>query len=598
MKFWLRKFVGLLLVSITVLLSMAGCSKKDGDRNNTVSIGYQSGKYDMIISSSDDIKCDYLLVYNDTASYAEIDACIDFLERLSVSLPATFQLCPDTLNVPNENQKIITLGSVDYNQSVTSAQIMNSIRRNNYYDYLVRSYGNIVTINWASKYGREEAFDYLAENVLTGKASAYFNNTFSYLHLSDRSDSPVVTVDDVNIIQYTIVLPAAPSYMERHMAQNLADAIYDATGVEVPIITDVIEEASYEILIGDTNRGETYVTEFFAAKRFAIVQYGSKLILRGGQIEATSAAVSLLTDMINNAVITAEPVHLPAGYCKTGNVDAYTINNFNGYELVFSDDFNSFELDTEVWNNYEHEIPSYAQDYNIMCYKPDSVTFNNRNMIIETYLGSDGYTSGSVDTYNKLRLQYGYVEVRARFRTAPGYWVKLMLTNQFENKETVSQIDVFNSLASSDTIFATAGTLSQSNYYEEHVDFVQPSYDGYRQGSLDYEQLINEEEYHTYGVEWTDDYIRFFIDGVAYGTLETTDKKFDSLNTEMYLSFFLGVEMTDQLTNDELAQWPAPMYVDWVRIYQREGQKITLGAPEVDTTSSNQSATDKNASSK
>lgn len=564
------------LVITFVLLSFAGCGGQS-DGVTSVDIGYHSGKYDMIVNSVEKINCDYLLVYHSTASYAEIDACIDLLEQLSVSSKSTFQLCPDTLTISNANQKIILLGSTSYDESVKSASIIKNIRSNNYYDYMFRVYGNVLSINWVSKFGREDAFGYLIETLLPNGLESLFGTEYSHLYLSRRSDSPIVTIDDVNIIQYTVVVPGSPSLMEKYCAEQLVKKIKDATGTELPLVTDSAEESTYEILIGDTNRGETYVTSFFAKNRFAIAQYGSKLILRGGQIEATAAATALLTSYIENAGITAEPLHIKPGYCYTGNTERYSANNFNGYSLVYSDEFNSMSLDSSSWNVMSDAIPTYGISPGLMYYDADNVLFDGNNLVLRTQLGSFGYESGQVSSDNKISFKYGYVETRARFRTAPGYWVKLILTNQNYKEDTVSQIDVFNSLASNDTIFASAGVLESKTYYENYLSMMEPSYEAYRSVGLGEGNLLNDGQYHTYGVEWTEQYIRFYMDGVQYGIIEVTADKYKELNKELYMSFVIGVEMTDQLADDEAAQWPADVSIDWIRVYQKEGSSITRG---------------------
>ena len=82
---------------------------------------------------------------------------------------------------------------------------------------------------------------------------------------------------------------------------------------------------------------------------------------------------------------------------------------------------------------------------------------------------------------------------------------------------------------------------------------------------------FNEEQYHTFGVEWTPEYIRFFLDGISYGTVEVGSDKYKDLNTEMYIDFIGGVNMTETVANDEVAMWPINLNIDWVRVYQRAG---------------------------
>ena len=104
-----KRVAAFALALLMLVLTFSSCAKKKSP-GNTVSIGYNSGRLDMIVDSSDEINCDYLLVYNDTAGGSEIDACIDLLEQLTLLSTDSFQICPDTLVVPSSKQKIILLG--------------------------------------------------------------------------------------------------------------------------------------------------------------------------------------------------------------------------------------------------------------------------------------------------------------------------------------------------------------------------------------------------------------------------------------------------------------------------------------------------------
>ena len=565
--------VAIILSIIIVALSFSGCGENEGDK---VDIGYISGNYQMIVDSSDEINCDYLLVYRSNASYYELDAFVDFLDKLSVASTASFQICPDTLNVPNKNQKIILLGSTVYGESNKSESIMENIRPDNYFDYLLRGYSNILSVTWKSKYGREDAFNYILNNLLADDFDKNFTTNYSYMYLSDRTDTPAVTIDDINIMQYSVVMSGSPSYIERMAAEKLVSAVKASTGVDIPLVTDAVEESRYEILVGDTNRGETYVTSFFDTKRYAIAQYGTKLILRGGQIEATAEAVNIFADTISNFAVTAEPLHIQANYCKTGSIASFGGDNFAGYKLVYDDEFNQKGLDTEQWLVENGAIMGYGDASALMFFRPNKVTVDGSNMVISTVHGTDGYISGHVTTQNSFSYKYGYCEVRARFRATPGFWVKMVLTNINDNKDSVSQIDVFNSHGSNEIIFGSLGVLESDKYYDHYLELMEPSYEGYRAGTFEFGKYLNDNDYHTYGVEWTPEYVRFFIDGAAYGTVDiTSDKYKELLNNELYLDFTVGVNLTEQEVNDEMACWPIDVCIDWLKVYQREGGTYT-----------------------
>ena len=555
-----------------MLFSFAGCGESEEDNTG---ISYISGKYQMIIDSVDDINCDYLLIYRSGASYNEIDSFVDFMEKLAASSSATFQICPDVLNVTDPQQKLIFLGSTAYNESKISDEIMDEIRTNNYYDYFLNGFQNSLSVSWISKFGREDAFNYVISNLLNNNFENCFKSDYNYMYLSDRSDTPVVTIDDINIIQYSIVMSGSPSYIERNAAQRLVRVIKNATGVEVPLVTDAVEESTYEILIGDTNRGETYLTSFFATKRYALAQYSNKLILRGGQIEATSKAVDEFADMVESASVTAAPLHIKPNYCKTGSISTYGGDYFDGYEVVFSDEFNSDEINTDIWTIENGAIPTYGDAAGLLNINRENIYSNGSAMILRTGLSGEGYHTGHVTTENSFSMKYGYVEIRARFRAAPGFWMKMILTDQNDKKKEVAQIDVFNNLGGADNIFASLGILDSDSYYSTYLGLHEPKYEAYRSGTFENGKLLNDDEYHTYGVEWTPEYVRFFIDGISYGTVEVTANKYKDLKTELYLDFMGGVNLTEQKTVDEDAMWPLDFTLDWVRVYQREGSTFT-----------------------
>ena len=185
-------------------------------------------------------------------------------------------------------------------------------------------------------------------------------------------------------------------------------------------------------MIGDTNRGETYMTSFFATKRYALAQYSNKLILRGGQIEATSKAVDEFADMVESASVTAAPLHIKPNYCKTGSISTYGGDYFDGYELVFSDEFNSDEINTDIWTIENGAIPTYGDAAGLLNINRENIYSNGSAMILRTGLSGEGYHTGHVTTENSFSMKYGYVEIRARFRAAPGFWMKMILTDQKE----------------------------------------------------------------------------------------------------------------------------------------------------------------------
>ncbi len=576
-----RKIIKSICVILSVLMFFSFFTSCGKDNENDANV---PGSYDMIIDSASKVNCDYLLIYHNTASYSEIESFVDFLEKLSGASTKSFQICPDTVVPPKANQKIILLGNTNYAESAKSAAVIDSIRSNNYYDYLLYTYDNILSVNWVSKFGRQDAFEYILKNMTADNFDSVFNKKYSMLHLSQRSDAPIVTINDVNIVQYSVIMNSAPSYLERSAAERLVRAIKDATGVEVPLLPDSTEESTYEILVGNTNRAETAVTTFFSTSRYAVAQYGNKMILRGGQIEATSQAVMAFTELIEKSTITAEPLHIRPNYTKTGVTNLNNGELFDGYKLKYKEDFNDTKLDTEVWSVENAAIPSYGVGALLMNFSSDAISYDNQNLIITTRLSERGYESAHITTHERFTFQYGYVEIRARFHAMQGLWSKMLLTNQNLKGDTVSQIDVFNIFGDKNVVSGSLGTLDKDTYYENYLDLLEPKYEAHRQGMLEFDKQFNVEEYHTFGVEWTPEYVRFFVDGKSYGTVEISSDKYKDLHTEMYLDFMAGVNLSKEQINDKEQIWPVDSYIDWIRIYQKDDGVFTdLKAVTTDT---------------
>jgi beta-glucanase (GH16 family) len=245
-----------------------------------------------------------------------------------------------------------------------------------------------------------------------------------------------------------------------------------------------------------------------------------------------------------------------------------------GWELVWEDDFDGTSLDTTRWNVLTREQSKHGE---LQYYVPDEVYVENGLLRLRSRVrnyGSMKYTSGRLDTRNKVAPVYGRFEIRARLPKGKGVWPAHWLYPQNRNwpmeymmleavaagKESLipeerpwySEIDIMEFLGHEPDILY--GTL---HYYT--FDGVKKTSSGKETGVVSYP-----DDFHVYALEWEPDAIRWYIDG------------------RLYHSTVLGVPHTPHylIINTAIGgSWPGnpdsttvfPQYhdIDYVRLYRR-----------------------------
>lgn len=209
-------------------------------------------------------------------------------------------------------------------------------------------------------------------------------------------------------------------------------------------------------------------------------------------------------------------------------LSAFTILVMSNYvnaqcnQLVWSDEFDGTNLDVSKWS-YETgngcpnlcgwgngELEYYTEGDNIEIV--DGVlTLTARR---EDYGGSS-FTSGKLVTLGKFSQTYGRFEARMRMPLGLGLWPAFWMLSVNNDWPMTGEIDIMEYRG--DEPNDTHGTLHYG------LQWPQNRYDGSSYtapGSL-------AEEFHVYAVEWTEDFIKWYVDDDLFKT-ETRDP--NSLN--------------------------------------------------------------------
>ena len=243
-----------------------------------------------------------------------------------------------------------------------------------------------------------------------------------------------------------------------------------------------------------------------------------------------------------------------------------------GYELFWNDEFNSDTLNLKYWNielwwpgAFNNELQSYTQHQN-------NITLQNGYLYLRAQKdmpfnpNNPGYTSGRITTKNKVELQYGFWEVRAKLPSGNGTWPAIWMLNSIIDSigwPYSGEIDIMEHVGyDPNRVFFS---LHNENLYAN-------VYGSDQQSIYDDDQLEN--QFHTYAIEWDSTNIKGFFDGIEYFDY---DKPLgSSYSSWPYDSpFFLilnlaiggdwgGVQGVDN------SIFPASFVIDYARMFKKE----------------------------
>ena len=245
------------------------------------------------------------------------------------------------------------------------------------------------------------------------------------------------------------------------------------------------------------------------------------------------------------------------------------------WEVVFQDDFNSFNNIRWNINDYLHSIND-PQHYIL-----NNVEINNGKLVFttqkETYKctkpncncnnGTFNYTSGHV-TSNSL-YKYGYFEIYAKLPASSGYWPAFWLWNNSPGTQTsncwYNEIDIFEA-------YGWKADIVESRV---HWGFQCPAdiYDSLEKGlhTCDYST-----GYHWYGLEWDSKQITWYVDRKI---VRQVANNMDGIGIQNPMGIIINVSLSGATTGNIINSttiFPNYMYVDQCNVYQLKCDKNTV----------------------
>lgn len=252
----------------------------------------------------------------------------------------------------------------------------------------------------------------------------------------------------------------------------------------------------------------------------------------------------------------------------------------NGWRLVWSEEFDGPEIDRSVWNfdtgngqaagvaGWGNAELEYYTDDPANAYIHDGKLVIRADKGLRTdRFGTYHYTSARLNTKGKVNVKYGRIEVRAKLPEGQGIWPAIWLLGADIGEKgwpACGEIDIMELVGHMPgTVHGTIhGPLSGGPGIS--ASYTLP---GGRKFS---------EDFHVFGMEWSEGVIEFFVDDTVYQELRRDRMPKSYAEREWVYDheffFIVNVAVGGRWPGypDESTVFPQAMEIDYIRVYQQQ----------------------------
>lgn len=242
---------------------------------------------------------------------------------------------------------------------------------------------------------------------------------------------------------------------------------------------------------------------------------------------------------------------------------------YEGYNLLFNDEFDGTALNGSIWS-YQNgngcpDLCGWGNN-ELEYYRPENSWLGNGVLTIEarkeTFQNNE-YTSTKLISQGKQAFKYGRVDVRAKLPRGKGLWPAIwMLGSSISSVgwPACGEIDIMEMVGGNGGEKTSHGTAHWRN---ENGDKTESGDSRTLNEGLD-------QKFHVYSLIWNELEIKWLLDDVPYHTLDITTAGKDAFHNPFYFILNVAVGGTWPGNPTSSTEFPTQMQIDYLRVFQEQ----------------------------
>lgn len=229
-------------------------------------------------------------------------------------------------------------------------------------------------------------------------------------------------------------------------------------------------------------------------------------------------------------------------------------------QKIFEDNFDGESLNMNYWSFEEGDgCPNLCGWGNneLQIYSRDYVKVEDGNLVITALKKGDQYYSGKINTKDKVELQFGSIEVRAKLATGKGFWPALWMLGADVNEvgwPASGEIDIMEYVGKEPgKVFTSLHTPAS---HGKTINTKKTKIEGIEDG------------FHIFRADWSDKDIKFYVDNALVYTFipKAYDKANFPFNKPFYflINLAVGGNLGGSIVDE--SSLPQKLYVDYIKV--------------------------------
>ncbi|MBT8220399.1 MAG: glycoside hydrolase family 16 protein [Bacteroidia bacterium] len=243
------------------------------------------------------------------------------------------------------------------------------------------------------------------------------------------------------------------------------------------------------------------------------------------------------------------------------------------WKLTWADDFEGETINENNWNLQVEKAGRFNDEWQRYTNSSDNAFIDDNCLVIKAIHesdkhGMDEYTSARVNSANKHSWKYGKIAARIKLPHGKGIWPAFWMlgANIDENGGDTpwpqcGEIDILELYGSKD-----------NGVVECNIHYANESGSHESMGALSYKLDRGKfaDNFHIFEFEWDANKMSWLVDGNQYASASISEDKFSEFHEEFFILLNMAVGGTYAGRPDNTTTFPQYMYIDWVRVYQKD----------------------------